>query len=457
MSFNLERFEYWVYNHRYEEAGRELLVLLQSLDGQYGSLDGQFEAVVQSPAAIDAVDDHLLSRLAGAVTTLVVDPAFQLSDVGFATTLNMHRWLSALFAASPYRNADHILRALNQDGAGATTIRVAYRDLRKFALFYLTESELPLDINELWGFDKKLMAGLAMTLISPRFLGTPAAHGKREALLQWLSSHLAEVDLDDLPGGILHDVYMHCSYADYAGKHDIKKPLNELIRRKLHARGLEDLRFGAQRPKPGQKPTLLVVLEWFTENHSIYRTHSLTIEGMRRHFHVIGIGYADRVDTVTRQVFDEFVELAEADVWHSVARMRDICIDRDVQVCYMPSVGMFPLTMVLSNLRVAPLQLMALGHPATTHSHAIDFVVVEEDYVGDPTCFGEPLLTLPRDGMPYRPPAGMKALELKRTRDDDAHVVRIAVAATTMKLNPGFWKRVQESLNGRRRRCNSIF
>jgi hypothetical protein len=38
--------------------------------------------------------------------------------------------------------------------------------------------------------------------------------------------------------------------------------------------------------------------------------------------------------------------------------------------------------MFLSNLRFAPLQAIALGHPATTHSPKIDFVIVEEDYVG---------------------------------------------------------------------------
>jgi hypothetical protein len=40
---------------------------------------------------------------------------------------------------------------------------------------------------------------------------------------------------------------------------------------------------------------------------------------------------------------------------------------RNVSICYMPSVGRFPLTMWVANLRVAPLQMMALGHPANTH------------------------------------------------------------------------------------------
>lgn len=358
---------------------------------------------------------------------------------GFDVTLNLHRWLSAIFAASPFRNADHILRALSQNGPGNGFV-VNNRNLRKFELFYFADSEIPMDVQAMWQHDKKLMAGLALTLMSPRFLGTPAAHGKREALLKWLPGHLSEVELDDLPGGILHDVYMHCSYADHPGKHAIKKPLNAMIRRKLRANGLDDLRHGAQQPWDGGKPVLLVVLEWFSKEHSIYRTHSLTMEGMRERFHVIGMGYGSRVDEVGKAVFDEFVSMSDGNVWDNLSEVRELCVDRDVQVLYMPSVGMFPLTMLLANLRVAPLQMMALGHPATTHSDAMDYVVVEEDYVGDPACFSEELLVLPKDGMPYRAPSGMKGLELaKGERErDELDVVRIAVASTTMKLNPKF-------------------
>jgi hypothetical protein len=50
-------------------------------------------------------------------------------------------------------------------------------------------------------------------------------------------------------------------------------------------------------------------LEWFGGNHSIYRTHSKTIEAMRADFHVIGLGYGKCVDNQVRLVFDEFIEI----------------------------------------------------------------------------------------------------------------------------------------------------
>ena len=48
--------------------------------------------------------------------------------------------------------------------------------------------------------------------------------------------------------------------------------------------------------------------------------------------------------------------------------IRNICESNKAAVLYMPSVGMNPITVYISNIRLAPIQVIALGHPATTHS-----------------------------------------------------------------------------------------
>jgi hypothetical protein len=437
MKFSITRFEYLCYRRDHEAAGRELLQLLNRIDQHYGVLM-DIDEWAQSDEARDIMDDHLLTRLTSAVTALVTDPAFTLSDFGIAQTLLFQRWLSAMFAASPFRNADHILRTLGMDEHARHVVDLRTSDVRKFQLFYTPESEVRLDWDALWRYDKTTAASLAMAIMSSRFLGTPSAHQKRELLLRWLPGRLDQIeDLDSLPMGILHDVYMHCSYADLRGKHDIKKSINTLIRRKLGALGLLEVNRPAVTPAAGGKPVLLVVLEYFSMNHSIYRTHSQTMAAMRDRFHLVGMGDPGRVDEAGQAVFHEFIPFEGGNVWESASHVREVSEARQAQMMYMPSVGMLPITMVLACLRVAPLQMMALGHPATTHGHAMDYVVVEEDYVGDEACFSEKLLTLPPDGMPYRPPAAMLDLKLP-TKKTPSDVVRIAVAGTTIKLNPGF-------------------
>ena len=114
-------------------------------------------------------------------------------------------------------------------------------------------------------------------------------------------------------------------------------------------------------------------------------------------------------------------------------QVRELAAELQPQVLYMPSVGMFPLTLFLVNLRLAPLQVAALWPPATTGSKHIDYISVEEDFVGNPACFDEKLLLLPSDGQPYRPSAISVELSLPERCDGDE--VAIAIAATTMKKN----------------------
>jgi predicted O-linked N-acetylglucosamine transferase (SPINDLY family) len=182
---------------------------------------------------------------------------------------------------------------------------------------------------------------------------------------------------------------------------------------------------------------MLVVLEWFGSAHSIYRTHSRTMEAAREHFEVVAMGYAHCVDSVSQQVFDSFVALDETKpLLDQLRHIQAEAERRQAQLLYMPSVGMFPLTMFAANLRVAPLQVMALGHPATAHALAIDAVVVEEDYLGDPGCFSEKLLRLPPDGMPYRPAPNAAAAPRAKVSAQGPQQVQIALCAAAMKFNP---------------------
>lgn len=445
MAFDLEKFEASCYQRDREGGTRLLIELLQALDANYGTPGPDFKAKPLQGLGDESVQRHLWTRAAAAASCLLSDPELWIAKDWQLRVLTLHRWLSALFSATPFRNADHILRSfnINKENSGADGLVIKNEDMLKFALLYSSESEVTVDLDGLWSVDPVLTASMCLVLLSPRFLGSRAAHGKREVILGWLTSRLAQIeDIEQLPVGVLHDAYMHCSYADRPDKHSIKIPINALIRRKLDKEGVHGLSKSAPSSipsSPSSKPCLVVVLEWFSKSHSIYRTHSLTMQHAKENFNVVALGYEHCTDEVTRAVFDEFIPISkDVSLIDQLRHIQKVCQERNAQVCYMPSVGMFPLTMWLANLRVAPLQMMALGHPATTHSDAIDHVVVEMDYVGDPGCFSEKLLMLPSDGMPYRPSAAAEGIQILKLPEEKPQVVKIAVCSTTMKLNPGF-------------------
>ncbi len=285
MEFSLEKFEAFAYGRDIEMATRELVALLSHLDAHYGGLGQQFKAQPLGSVTQEDVHTHVWTRAAAAASCLLADKTLFFSPEWQLKILTLHRWLSALFAATPFHNTDHIMRALNRndESDNLQNVSVAPEDMLKFCFLYSADSEVPLNLDALWEHNPVLAASLAMLLLSPRFLGSPAAHGKREAILPWLSQRLPQIaDLEMLPTGVMHDVYMHCSYADRADKHQVKAAINTLIRRKLSAHALLDGDFSTEvwQTEEGSKPVLLVILEWFSKAHSIYRTHSRTIEAI---------------------------------------------------------------------------------------------------------------------------------------------------------------------------------
>jgi hypothetical protein len=439
MKWDLELFERAAYSGDMERSSVMLLDLLQRIDAAYGELGADIQCLTAVGLTEPRARDHISTRICAAITSIFSDPNFRLSEGGASQFLIRHRWLALLFASNAFVNADHVLRGMNLKLNAIDGFEVSDQQLSAFCVLYGPESNVSLDMNALHSKSPILALGLGLVLISPRFLGSAVAHSKREMLLQWLPPKLELMDsLEDLPLPILHDVYMHCSYADYTGRHLIKKSINVLISRALSTAGITPT-IAIPSIVAGEKPVLLVVMEWFTKGHSIYRTHSRTLEGARAEFYVLGLGFPNAVDEVTRTVFDEFIEISPGrSIFEMMRSIAAVAHERNVQILYMPSVGMFPLTMFLSNLRIAPIQVMALGHPATSHSEHIDHVIVEEDYVGDPACFSEELLLLPCDGMPYRPSNLLAGISPRYKPKETSEVIDIVVAATTMKINPAF-------------------
>ncbi len=441
MKSNLEIFELTVYRREPEEAAKQLQAILATLDSVSGMIDGRIHPQAPELGALDAYFDHVIHRLAAAITSLFSDPAFQLSAQGFSELMRWQRWISAIFAASEFHSTDHILETYNlHEPEGTTEYTLNLEDLPKFAFLYSPDSQIPLNIDLLWQHYPEMAVSLAMVLLSPRFLGSDAAHHKRNLLLPWLTDKLDQLGrLDAIPTQTLHDVYMHCSYATIADRHAIKGSINRLVRQWMLDQGLQDLPVPPLPLAAGDhKPVALVVLEWFGGNHSIYRTHSKTIEAMRADFHVIGLGYGKCVDVQVRSVFDAFIEVPEVDMVQQLQQVRQLCEQHQVAVVYMVSIGMSPLNIFLSNLRLAPVQATSWGHPATSHSSFIDYYIAERDLVPEPSLFSEQILWLEPDEMPFRITETMASALVQRQAIANSGGLQIAICASTMKLNPNF-------------------
>jgi predicted O-linked N-acetylglucosamine transferase (SPINDLY family) len=99
--------------------------------------------------------------------------------------------------------------------------------------------------------------------------------------------------------------------------------------------------------------------------------------------------------------------------------------------------------MLLSNRRMAPLQVMTLGHPATSMSREIDAVVTTTDIIGNPDCFSEALVAMPPEAVRFQLPADLEHVAPLRELPESG-VIRIAVPSVAQKLTAAFVRCLRE-------------
>ncbi|MBP0591363.1 adhesin [Paraburkholderia sp. LEh10] len=445
--FSLDRFETLVAARDHDAAHESLIDLINTFISNRSRLPGVDLAFADPTKPPSEEAAATLQRIADAITALLADPQFKLNDGQFNQLFNARHWLNMLFVASSYGSTDHILRALLEHDAQTNDPGNTKALIRKQIVLYTVESEYEIDLADLAIHEPALATSLGMSVVGSAVVISPAAHAKRERLIEWLPAALDAIgDLDELPGGAVCGAYMHCSYSDLPNRHAMKRGISRLVRKKLGELGLlaDEAKVGRAATMAQQsgthaerKPLMIVVLEWFNGGHSIYRTHSRTMLAARERFEVVAFGEAQHVDEAGRAVFDRFIPFEHPEyVGEIVRQVQDFARDNPPAVLYMPSVGMFPHTIFMTSVRIAPLQIAALGHPATMHAECIDYVSVEEDFVGDPACFSEKLMRLPKDGQPYVP--SKLLTDITPNIPERGAYVNIAVTASAMKLNPRF-------------------
>jgi len=179
------------------------------------------------------------------------------------------------------------------------------------------------------------------------------------------------------------------------------------------------------------KPRLTIVGELLFPQHAMFRCYADQLAGLKEHFHVTLMA-----DQPTRCA--EHNEISHAQLYfpaheRDVVRLAQLVASTAPDVILYPSVGMSYWTFVLSMLRLAPLQLMAAGHPAPSCSEQIDATLVYHELAGAPLPEYGPLATYDAQALPAAPPGGWQAGAAPAEGQP-----AIAVNAARIKLTPQF-------------------
>lgn len=314
-----------------------------------------------------AVAEHLFTRLAAAITSWAVSPATVLNLSSLRLLCRYKQDFVYIFHASGYRNMAHLaglMGEVSDDGQVTLSSAKAVVLLALLGLDDMTDELLALALKT----EPKVFLHLLLGWLNQRSVLTNSGENVRGRLLQ-SGGVIKDVEILEGDVGLVVNAYMYASYASEPNKHQIKKTFNQLLLGLMRRSGIEPKM--KNRP-PRNKPLIVVIHERFMEGHAMYRSYAPLIKRLAEKFELFAIAEGDKIDDRAVQLFDGSHILPKGETV-KIKVVSELIRNLRPDIVYYPSLGMSHWTVMLSNLRLAPLQIMTFGHPATSMSPEIDF------------------------------------------------------------------------------------
>lgn len=375
-------------------------------------------------------NEDVNNRLTSAILSLFADPDFHLSPPGLATFMPFYGVIDGIFKTSSWRTPGFLFPILGEERAA---------EIKTFPFFPM-EGEPEINLYEVFKKDPAMHYPVWLAMISHPQIYTKHAHKRREWLL---GPEFVELFKDVVPRPVDYPTiglaYMNCSYGIRPDKHLVKRLLHTQLSNALKMPKQYNWEAARKRRENGEKPLMIVPLEWWGGRHAMFRVYHKSISKLRERFHVIGWIDDEKIDDLGRTTFDEVREIKEQpiNVDNLVAQFLELGPD----VVYYPSIGMSTWVIAMASNRLAPLQCMSYGHPASSYSPVIDYGFIEKSVYDVKAQCSERIVMCDDHMLPMIPYEG-KEYEVKhmpRKREGtQEEPVRIAVSAMHSKLSYPF-------------------
>lgn len=360
--------------------------------------------------------------------------------------------MHAILMGTSQGTLDDFISALHRKTGGNYQVP----DFLRIVLAWCPNSRIGFDIFAYYTQAPELIMAHALGCVSGIGLISEESNRHRNKAIDFLianrDSNIDKLGAICLSSAVLN-AWMRCSYAEHPDKHKVKHLLNRMIQRGAQ---LSDKKSAVGkvppilRERPANRPLMVVPLETFSGKHAMYRCYANILLACREHFYMVGLAGTNYWDDDTVALFDEFFDADEIS-GSDPRMMENIILSWKPDVVYYPSVGMAVWVIALANTRLAPVQVMSIGHPATSMSRTMDYVIVDEGRVSDASVFSEKVLAMPRGSNRFVLPSGSQRVEPIMVPPADG-IIRVAVPSISQKLTGSFiraLRRAQQAVPGK--------
>lgn len=176
--------------------------------------------------------------------------------------------------------------------------------------------------------------------------------------------------------GKLNYGFFNCSYATSEHKYEFKKWLTTLIRQNLIKWTDDEVKEHTANVTPlkiAGKIKIGVMLELYSKNHAMYRCYNAFLTSLAKHYDLVA--FIDEAE-VSKADLSAFKQVVTFDNVFAINENAKRIIQNRPDILFYPSIGMKFWGIYLSQLRLAPLQVMMGGHPSGSFSPHIDYFLM---------------------------------------------------------------------------------
>jgi predicted O-linked N-acetylglucosamine transferase (SPINDLY family) len=322
----------------------------------------------------------------------------------FATRfIALNTVLANMIRLTNFGNADIILKAICKQP----------NNLIRMLTLYSPYCRQRLDIDDFFKVQPYLTSYWVATVLKSRWFATAETHAFiQELLLQPALRHYA---IDDRQFPIEEETafaYFHATYADPDKDRKLRDVINACVQKTF--------RYGYQNPAPDFR-RILVISANMSMSHPIYRCLAPMLHALKPDYHLtlfhINPSQENKVDRV---LFDEVINYERQNIF--TQEMLENILHKNFGVAIFSDIGLNRPSLIMANLRLAPIQITTYGHPVSSGDTQIDYFIGGEDV--EPTnaqrFFSEKLRLIPGLGVepvypdytPQFPPKAYEWIEI---------------------------------------------
>lgn len=272
---------------------------------------------------------------------------FALPDAYATQMIPLNSTIGNIIAMSEFRNSDPFVHILLSQK----------RNFAKLLVLYSVNNRVPLNRKNLFDANSDLATLWYYSYGESYRIGCADPQ-----TLQNLRTHINyEDDRLNSINGLSHHIYFGATYIDHEKDYLVKKRINNLVQQTPLCRTKIK-----NTPKKGRIAVLTSM--WYTRQ-SVYRSQFPFLEALSQKYDLVLIKLGDKDKKTDDSIFSEVRH------FNAVTNSDDLPAiqDNDFELAYFPDIGMSIESILLSNMRIAPIQVSNYGHPVSTFGAEVDY------------------------------------------------------------------------------------